>query len=198
MREAILSRSAFRTTALAAAIVAGAGVMAAAQDFTWEGRVAPGQAVEIKGINGDVKAPAAGDRVEVVAVKKARRSDPASVQIKVVEHAGGVTICAVYSSTAGRAEAETVNGSITATVGRADGTEPLTFKTVNGSIALDLPSGANAEVRAATVNGDIQTDFPLQGQVRVSRRRLVGTIGVGGRELALETVNGSIRIRQAR
>jgi hypothetical protein len=255
-----------RVAALAAALAAGAATAARAQDFTWEGRVAPGQAVEIKGVNGDVKAgPASGDRVEVTAVKRARRSDPATVQVQVVEHAGGVTVCAVYPSpsgqspnecrpgeggrmsvqdndvsvsftvrvppgvrfvgrsvnggieadgltgdveahtvnggvrvsTAGTVQADTVNGSITAALGR-DGTEALSFKTVNGSIALDLPTGAGAELSATTVNGDIVSEFPLSGQTRVSRRRLSGTIGGGGRPLTLDTVNGSIRIRKAR
>jgi DUF4097 and DUF4098 domain-containing protein YvlB len=251
---------------MAAALVAGAASATEAQDFTWDGRVSPGQTVEIKGTNGDVKAgPAAGDRVEVTAVKKARRSDPATVQVQVVEHAGGVTVCAVYPSpsgqspnecrpgeggrmsvqdndvsvsftvrvpagvrfvgrsvnggieadgltgdveahtvnggvrvrAAGTVQAETVNGSITAALGR-DGTEALSFKTVNGSIAVDLPAGTGAEIRAATVNGEITSEFPLGGQPRASRRRLSGTIGGGGRPLALDTVNGSIRIRKAR
>lgn len=240
---------------------------AAAEDFAWEGRVAAGRAVEIKGINGDVTAsPAAGDRVQVTGVKRARRSDPAEVQIQVVEHAGGVTICAVYPTPAGRSpnecqpgeggrmssenndvsvsftvrvpagvgfvgrsvngaieasgisgdveaytvnggvrvsaggtvQAETVNGSINASLGQADGTEALTFKTVNGSIAVDLPASASAEVRASTVNGEITSDFDFHGPTRVSRRKLSGTIGSGGRPLALDTVNGSIRIRQGK
>jgi hypothetical protein len=251
---------------LLAAVGSAAPASAATQDFAWEGRVAPGLAVEVKGVSGDVNAgPAPGDRVEVTAVKRGRRSDPAEVQVQVVEHAGGVTICAVYPtpkgrrpnecrpgegghmstndndvsvqftvrvpagvrfagrtvngnveaegldgdvqaatvnggvrlSTAGQAEAETVNGSITASVGQASGADPLTFKTVNGSIAVELPAAANADLRAATVNGDIQSDFPLHGPTRVTRRSLSGTIGSGGRRLELETVNGSIRIRQA-
>jgi hypothetical protein len=255
----------FLRAALVAAVLGGAGSAAIAQDFNWEGRLAPGQAVEIKGINGEVRAAAAaGDGVKVTAVKNARRSDPAGVQIKVVEHAGGVTVCAVYPtpagqspnecrpgeggrmsaqdndvqvsftvsvpagvrfvgrtvngsieadglsgdvdahtvnggvrlSTAGKARAETVNGSITAAVGDADGTEALSFKTVNGSIAVELPASASAELRAATVNGEIHSDFPLVGQTRISKRHLSGTIGGGGRQLALDTVNGSIRIRR--
>jgi putative adhesin len=246
------------------AVLAAATASAATQDFAWDGRLSPGQTVEIKGINGDVEAvPATGDRVEVTAVKRGRRSDPASVQIKVVEHAGGVTICTLYPdsgrrpnecqpgdgghlgandndvsvrftvrvpagvrfagttvngdvtaeglsgnvrattvnggvrlSTAGQAEAETVNGSITASIGQAGGDDALTFKTVNGSITVELPAAANADLRAATVNSDIQTDFPLHGSTRISRRSVSGTIGNGGRPLALETVNGSIRIRQ--
>jgi DUF4097 and DUF4098 domain-containing protein YvlB len=264
MRETGFHRRAALGAVLLAGVVAAATVSAATEDFSWEGRVAPGQSIEIKGINGDVDArPASGDRVEVTAVKRGRRSDPASVQIKVVEHAGGVTICAMYPNngrrpndcqpaedghlgandndvtvrftvrvpagvrfagttvngdvaaegltgdvhattvnggvrlaTAGRGDAETVNGSITASVGQASGDDPLTFKTVNGSIAVELPASANADLHAATVNGDIQTDFPLHGETRISRRSLSGTIGSGGRRLELETVNGSIRIRQ--
>jgi hypothetical protein len=47
------------------------------------------------------------------------------------------------------------------------------------------------------VNGDIVTDFPLTVTGRMSRRGLHGTIGTGGRELGLYTVNGTIRLRKA-
>ncbi|HUG52048.1 MAG TPA: DUF4097 family beta strand repeat-containing protein [Vicinamibacteria bacterium] len=245
-------------------LLAGAGTAAAA-DFEWRGRVAPGKTVEIKGVNGAIQASlAAGDEVEVTASKRGRRSDPGSVRVEVVEHAGGVTVCAVYPdvdgrrnecqpgeggrmstrdndvnvhftvkvprgvgfaprtvngeievsdlegdvdartvngsvelATSGRAEARTVNGSIRARAGRADWTGDAAFKTVNGSITLTLPASTAAEVRAATVNGDIETDFPLTVTGRVSRRRLVGTIGAGGRSLELETVNGSIHLRKS-
>ncbi|MBA2733101.1 MAG: DUF4097 family beta strand repeat protein [Acidobacteria bacterium] len=234
-------------------------------EFRWSGRVAAGRTIEIKGINGDVRAAASQDsEVEVTAIKTARRSDPQGVEIRVVEHEGGVTICAVYPnanssrpnqcepdesgrmdvkdndvvvtfnvrvpqgvrfngrtvnggietgmldsdvdvksvngsikvSAAGVARAKTVNGSITASLGRADWNGLLDFKTVNGSITLDLPSDMNADVRAETLNGGIMTDFPLTILGRVSRRHLNGTIGSGGRVLALKTVNGNINLRR--
>lgn len=237
-----------------------------AEDFVWRGRVAEGRGVEIKGVNGDVEAEhAAGDGVEVTVTRSGRRNDPNEVKIEVVEHAGGVTICAVYPTpggdapnecrpgdegrmkvrnndvkvefrvrvparvrfagrtvngsvsvrdlagdvrvrtvngsvriaTAGHAEARTVNGSITASMGRADWTGPVAFETVNGTITLDLPSDTNAELRASTTNGTITSELPLTVQGEVSRRRLRGVIGTGGRELRLETVNGSIRLRRA-
>ena len=69
---------------------------AAAQDFRWHGTIPQGQTIEIKGVNGDVRAePSGSNEVEVVAEKHARRDNPESVQIQVVPHAGGVTICAV-------------------------------------------------------------------------------------------------------
>ncbi|PYP12477.1 MAG: hypothetical protein DMD56_04060 [Gemmatimonadetes bacterium] len=69
-------------------------------EFHWKGKIAQGKSIEIKGVNGDVRAvagPGAGD-VEVTAVKHARRSDPDEVKIEVVPHEDGVTICAVYPS----------------------------------------------------------------------------------------------------
>jgi hypothetical protein len=100
-------------------------------------------------------------------------------------------------ATAGYAEAETVNGSIVASMGRAGWSDALEFHTVNGGITLNLPADVSTEVRAKTVNGDIVTDFPLMVTGRLGPRSLHGTIGKGGRQLDLSTVNGSIRLRKA-
>ena len=233
-------------------------------EYRWDGRLASGQTLEIKGVNGSIQATAGtGDRVEVVATRRGRRQDPEAVRIETVEHAGGITICAVYPSTdaskpntcvpgdggrmnvrnndvsvefqvkvpagvrlaartvngaveasgltgdvhartvngsvkvetRGVASAETVNGSVNATMGRADWSDDLAFKTVNGSIRVTLPASASTAVDAGVVNGSIESGFPVQGG-RVARRRLTGTIGGGGRNLSLETVNGSITIAE--
>src|SRR5947208_15441845 len=76
---------------------------AEAQDFQWRGQLSSGQSIEIKGVNGDVRATASssGD-VEVSATRTARRSNPADVRVEVVPHAGGVTICAVYPTVPGK------------------------------------------------------------------------------------------------
>ena len=59
--------------------------------------MAGGRRVEIKGVNGGIDATGGpATEVEVTAVKRARTSDPGEVKIEVVEHADGVTICAVY------------------------------------------------------------------------------------------------------
>jgi hypothetical protein len=97
--------------------------------------------------------------------------------------------------TEGVAEAETVNGSIDAALGRTDWKDAASFHTVNGSITLALPREASTAVEARTVNGRIAVDFELAG-ARTSRRELSGTIGAGGRKLALATVNGGIRLRR--
>jgi hypothetical protein len=249
---------------LAPALVLLFAVPGAADDFRWQGRLPAGKTIEVRGINGDIDArPASGPEVEVTAVKRARKSDPAEVKVEMVEHEDGVTICAVYPSRSGRSNrcgpgermgdtwnndvevrftvrvpagvhfvgrtvnggieadglpadaavytvngsvnvrasgetrAETVNGSIRASMGRSDGREPLSFKTVNGGITVELPASTEADVHAATVNGGIETDFPLTVKGRWVGRRIDGQIGAGGRKLELETVNGSITLRKA-
>lgn len=96
----------------------------------------------------------------------------------------------------GRAQAETVNGSIRATLGKVDWKDPVAFRTVNGSVRVSLPASANAAVRVETVNGGIESEFAMSG-VTKTRRSLSGTIGSGGRELQIKTVNGSVALRRA-
>lgn len=117
-------------------------------------------------------------------------SMPASALVSTVN--GGVRV-----SAAGVVEASTVNGTIEATTGAADPGRDLGFRTVNGDINLHVPANFRARVRAKLLNGRVSSDFPLE----ITRGRVVGAsargeIGSGGRELDLETVNGSIRIRR--
>lgn len=98
-------------------------------------------------------------------------------------------------STTGYAEARTVNGSIDARMGRLDDEGGLRFATVNGSIELDLPDDADADLDASWVNGGLDTDLPFQVRGGIGRRSAEGVLGDGGPRLELSTVNGSIRLR---
>src|SRR5881296_3375774 len=229
-----------RTVLISTALLLSAFAMATAQDFNWHGRIAAGKRLEVKGVSGDVRAVLANGAEAVVNARKhARRSDPDDVEIKVVESAEGITICAVYPtpprarqentcepgdrwhsstdnndvtvdfevqvpagvefngqtvngamsaeglkgdvkastvngsvrvSTTGLAEASTVNGSVYAEMGRANWNDELEFSTVNGGITLILPGKLDTELRASTVNGDIETDWPLMISGRFSQR----------------------------
>ena len=254
-----------RLQAFAAVLTLAAAAPAVAQDWTWNRALAAGKTIEVKGVNGRVTAVASSDnQVHVTATKTSRRDDPDEVELKVVEHAGGVTICAVYPaprnrpdnecapgregrsnvqnndvtvnftvrvprgvefagrtvngdvrvtglaadvqaytvngsvnvSTSGLARASTVNGSIDVSMGRANWDDVLEFETVNGSITIELPENVDTDVSASTVNGDIVSDFPLTVRGRFGPKRVSGTIGRGGRELSLGTVNGEIELRR--
>jgi hypothetical protein len=98
--------------------------------------------------------------------------------------------------TTGLVRANTVNGGITARIAAGRLARETSFEAVNGSIDLFLPAGLNAELRASTVTGSIDSDFPITVSGNVSRRSLRGTIGDGGPELRASTVNGTIRLRR--
>jgi len=102
----------------------------------------------------------------------------------------------VVLSTTRAAQGETVNGSITASLGKIS--SPLKFSTVNGTISLEVPRTTAARVRARTQNGKIRTEFPLAIGGQFPAQRASGIIGCGGPELSLATVNGSISLRRSK
>ena len=116
-----------------------------------------------------------------------------AIEVSVSTVNGGIDV-----SSTGSVEAQTVNGSITASTGASTWNGTLDFQTVNGSITLTLPAGVGAAVSAETVNGDIVSDFPLTIEAgEWGPQSVNGTIGAGGGRLNLETVNGEIEIRKS-
>jgi len=259
-----------RNFALLALVLLIPALSLAAQDveeeFTWSGTVARGDSIEIQNLNGAIAAEyASGAEVEVVAIKEGPASDVAEVSIEVVEHADGVTICAIFPTKRGRenvcaagddselhndgknkttvrfevrvpagvefvgttmngrvtadgmqsnlrlttmngaisadstgwVHATTMNGTVDVEMGSADWSGELELTSMNGAITVTLPSGASASVDAETMNGRVSSDWD---DVQVHGRRknhASGTIGSGGRDLSLSTMNGSIRLRRA-
>jgi DUF4097 and DUF4098 domain-containing protein YvlB len=102
----------------------------------------------------------------------------------------------IDGSSSGQVRAKTVNGSVTARMGRTDWTGELELETVNGSVVVELPASASTDVHGATVNGSIESDFGLEVRGKWGPKKVSGTIGAGGRVLQLKSVNGSIQVRR--
>jgi DUF4097 and DUF4098 domain-containing protein YvlB len=104
---------------------------------------------------------------------------------------------AIVLATAGVGSATTVNGSVRLRIGSAAWEGRLEARTVNGSVTVEMPQPTDLDVEASTLNGSISSDFPLTLQGKMSPQRIKGTIGKGGRQLRLETVNGDVQLRRA-
>jgi hypothetical protein len=100
----------------------------------------------------------------------------------------------VHVSTASWAEASSVNGSVECSMGSTDWSGRLKIDTVNGSVKLALPADANTEVKFSSVNGHLNSEFPITISGVFGSHSAHGTIGNGGRELTVETVNGSVEL----
>lgn len=97
----------------------------------------------------------------------------------------------------GEVKISTVNGGIEANAGRLVDRKDVTLNSVNGSILLIVPSGANAEVKASTLHGSITNDFGLiVNERQYVGRDLAGQIGSGGLRVRLNNINGSIAIKR--
>jgi len=101
----------------------------------------------------------------------------------------------IHISTRGHAQASTINGSIVASLGSANWVESLLFHTINGNITVELPASASTTVVADTVSGGITTNFRLTVRNYYGRQSVDGSIGGGGRDLSLTTINGHITLR---
>jgi hypothetical protein len=171
-------------------------------DFERGWHLAPGRTIEIKGINGSIVADAAsGDRVEVTARKRWRRSDPDPVRIDVVEHDGDVTLCVVYPGPHGEpnicepGDGGRMNVSDNDVKVDFDVRVPrgvrLAAHTVNGDLDLGRLDG---DVEARTVNGSIRLATRGVASAATVNGSIDATIGRTRGPLRFETVNGAITL----
>jgi hypothetical protein len=170
-----------RTIVLILVAIGALAPVARPSDFNWHGRIAPGQSVEIKGVNGAIHAErSAGTEVTVEATKSGRHNDPNSVTVQAVPHGDGVTICAVYPSSDWGRPNECQPGS--------GGRMSVNNNDVKVEFTVHVPAGVrfigrtvNGEVEAASLGGDVQA-HTVNGKIRIST--------AGSAEA--KTVNGSI------
>jgi DUF4097 and DUF4098 domain-containing protein YvlB len=174
-------------------------------DFEWGGNLAAGKTVEIKGVNGSIQAEAtSGDEILVTAVKRWKKSDPDEVDIEVIKHQDGVTICAVYPSrrgsrtnTCGPGEEGNMsvqnNDVVVDFRVRVPRGVRLVARTVNGGIdAEDLDS----PVLAHTVNGSVSVSTRRTAEVHTVNGSVTAEVGTSDwdEELSFHTVNGAITV----
>jgi hypothetical protein len=185
------------------------------RDFRWDGNISSGRWVYARNLNGSVRVErSSGSRLEVTAVKRYRRGDPADVTVEVTRVGNGqgdILICALWRDVTEQCDEQgyrTQNNrrrdrdrwnrdndddvSLEITVRVPDGVK-IDVSSVNGG--LDI-TGATAEVEAHTVNGGIEarsTGGPVNastvnGEIDVR----MGAIGSGN--LDFSTTNGSITV----
>ena len=175
---------------------------ASAQDFEWKGTIARGKTLEVRGINGPVRATlAAGPEAEVTAVKKSKKGQADEVKIEQVEEDGNIIICAVYPSRKGRGNNRCESGGghngnsnndteVAFTVNVPAGVD-FEGETVNGSVSA---TGLKSDVEVSTVNGSVDvsttgsaTGTTVNGDVTID-------MGTAGDDMTFETVNGDVTV----
>ena len=183
-------RTILGTLALTASIALPAAGQARQTDdsFKWTGSIRAGDWIHVDNLNGSVTVgPAIGSEVQVTAVKRWRRGDPALVRIEAKKVGESIVVCALwgerstcdergahYNQNRGdRNRNNDVNVEINVLVPRG---VKVGAGTVNGSVTID---GATAAVEASSVNGEVD-------------------VSTSGGPVNAESTNGNVRARMGR
>jgi hypothetical protein len=103
---------------------------------------------------------------------------------------GGVSL----DDVGGDVHARTQNGGLNVSLAGSqwEGTG-LDAETQNGGVRVSIPEKYAATLETGTVNGSMQTDFPITVQGRISRRLTLPLNG-GGKTIRAMTTNGGVRL----
>jgi DUF4097 and DUF4098 domain-containing protein YvlB len=134
--------------------------------------------IEINDVVGNINASTSNGAISINQVKGFVSAETSNGVID-VEGVEGVT------------SLETSNGAIDAEV-PAIGNSGLSVRTNNGKIKLYIATDLNADIEAKTSNSDVELDGIEVIAKEISRNRLRGRIGVGGKKISCRTSNGSI------
>jgi len=106
---------------------------------------------------------------------------------------GGV----VLKRVGGAVKGSTTNGGLVVelTGDRWDG-DSLDVSTTNGGVIMSIPENYSAHVETGTVNGGVNTDFPVTVKGQMSKQ-LAFNLGSGGATVRAMTTNGGVHLKKA-
>lgn len=136
---------------------------------------------------------------------------PRNADLSLKTHNGGVSIADVRGSIqfeamnggvnlkrlGGDVEGTTQNGGLNIELAGArwDGTK-LDARTTNGGINIAMPENYSAHFETATVNGRLNTAFPMTVHGNINNKRLSTDLGSGGPTIHVETTNGGVNLKK--
>jgi hypothetical protein len=177
-------RSLSLLASIAAAALAATGLEAQNPNpFTWRGAVGQGKTLEVRGIQGWIRAErATGNQAEVTAQKTGDEDDPDDVRIEVIEDGEGVLICAVYPGRNNRC-------------GR-DGDHQRIRRHNDVEVQYTVRVPAGVDFVGSMVSGDVAATG-LPGRVDVSSVSGSATAtGIGG-PVSANSVSGDVELETA-
>lgn len=105
---------------------------------------------------------------------------------------GGV----VLKRVGGAVRGSTTNGGLVIELSgdRWDG-ESLDVSTTNGGVIMSVPENYSANLQTGTVNGSVNTDFPVTVQGRITKQ-IALNLGSGGATVKAMTTNGGVHLKR--
>lgn len=92
----------------------------------------------------------------------------------------------------GKLNSDTVSGDLYINV--KDLNDNINIKSISGNAKIDLLEDTNFYFKSKSVSGDIDCEFPISIEGKISDRTISGKIGSGKNEIDITTVSGDIEI----
>ena len=71
------------------------------------------------------------------------------------------------------------------------------MSTTNGGVIMSVPENYSANLQTGTVNGGINTDFPVTLQGGRINKQIALNLGSGGATVKAMTTNGGVHLKRA-
>ncbi|MEA3013026.1 MAG: hypothetical protein QOD42_1571 [Sphingomonadales bacterium] len=103
-----------------------------------------------------------------------------------------------FRDVSGEVRSKLIKGSTRVFQGGAEREGSQQFSVVRGDIEATFADDANADLKAETLDGDIEVDagFGLRVEKAPAGRRLAGRLGEGGEGLYFKVTNGDVRLKK--
>ena len=138
---------------------------------------------------------------------------PQSTDLSITSYNGGITLSDVrgriefdaknggvrLTRVAGEVKGQTKNGGIQVELsGKTWEGGQLDARTTNGGVTITMPENYSAHIQTETVNGAIDSDFPVSVRVqgRIRPQNLDFNVGSGGPLIHVSTTNGGVKLRK--
>lgn len=135
---------------------------------------------------------------------------PRRADLSLETHNGGISIAevngrinftavnggVVLKRVGGAVRGSTTNGGLNIELSgdRWDG-ESLDVSTTNGGVVMAVPENYSAHLETRTVNGSVNTDFPVTTEARAPKQ-IALNLGSGGPMIKATTTNGGVRLKR--
>ncbi|CAN5164775.1 hypothetical protein BH24GEM2_BH24GEM2_12930 [soil metagenome] len=156
-------------------------------------RVRNGQgAVSARSVQGAIRIEGVRGRVQANTVSDGIRISNVDGDVSAETVSGDIVLDRIQ---AGRVDGATVSGNVFYDGAiRNQGT--YSFATHSGNVTVAAPPGASATVSVATLNGRLDSSFPVNVPDARQGRRFSFALGGGSARLEMETFSGNIQLRR--
>lgn len=157
-------------------------------------RTPPESLAGVEEVRYEVRLPHKLREIEIKSVNSNVSISDVSATVSIIVQRGNITL----DDVAGTVNTKTTKGNTSVTFEDVSPNAPQVYNGIHGNIEVDFPDEINTEVKAETIDGDIEVDddLGLKVEKRMVGQQALGRVGKGGHPVVIKVISGNIKIEQ--